>query len=629
MRFLKRRCARYDLSAMDTFSPAEAPAAPSQRTRDQIEDRFKWNLSHIFPSWEAWQQGYDELDRKIAEYAALQGTLKQGPEQLLRALSLADELGQLEYKVWYYPSLNYDEDQRDNSINARRQQVQILAAKGSQAMAWFNPELLSIPIDTVREWMNANPRLAVYRFAIEELYRQQEHVLDDKGEHLLSLSAQLSSTPNDIYAALSTADMKHPVIRLSNGQQVTVTYGQYRAILATNRNQTDRASAFKALHELYENAINTYASLYNAVMQREWFHAQARGYSSTLEAALHGNNIPTQVVTNLIETTKAGTEPLRRYHRLRKRVLGVDAYHVYDTTIPLQEFDRKYSYEDALAWLPASFERLGPDYAKLLSEALSGGWIDVYENPGKRSGAYSAPVYGVHPYMLLNHNDTLDAAFTLAHEMGHSMHTQLSHAHQPFVYAGYTIFVAEVPSTLAEALFLDFMLSRAADERERSLLLQHAIDGIVSTFYTQVMFADYELQAHQLVESGKPVTAQVLSDIYYGLLKTYHGDAYTYDDLSRVTWARIPHFYSTPYYVYQYATCFASSAKLMKQLTSGSDAERKAATERYLTLLKAGGSDHPMTLLERAGVDLSKPETVRAVVDQLDALVTQLEDEIA
>jgi len=614
---------------MDTFSPAEAPAAPSQRNRDQIEDRFKWNLSHIFPDWDAWQRGYDELDKKISQYASLQGTLKQGPEQLLRALTLADELGQLEYKVWYFPSLKYDEDQRDNAINGRRQQVQILAAKGSQAMAWFNPELLAIPLETVREWMNANPKLAVYRFAIEELYRQQEHVLDDKGEHLLSLSAQLSSTPNDIYAALSTADVKHPVIRLSNGQDVTVTYGQYRAILATNRNQADRAAAFRALHELYASTINTYASLYNAVMQREWFHAQARGYASTLEAALHGNNIPTQVVTNLIETTKAGTEPLRRYHRLRKRVLGLDAYHTYDTTIPLQDFDRKYSYEDALAWLPASFERLGPDYAKLLNDALSGGWIDVYENPGKRSGAYSAPVYGVHPYMLLNHNDTLDAAFTLAHEMGHSMHTQLSHAHQPFVYAGYTIFVAEVPSTLSEALFLEFMLSRATDEGERSVLLQHAIDGIVSTFYTQVMFADYELQAHKLVESGKPVTAEALGDIYFGLLKAYHGDAYDYDDLTRVTWARIPHFYSTPYYVYQYATCFASTAQLMKQLTSGSDAERRAAIDRYLTLLKSGGSDHPMTLLQRAGVDLSKPETIRAVVDQLDTLVTKLENEIA
>ena len=230
-----------------------------------------------------------------------------------------------------------------------------------------------------------------------------------------------------------------------------------------------------------------------------------------------------------------------------------------------------------LEWLPASVAPLGADYQRQMREVLNGQWIDVYENPGKRSGAYSAPVYGVQPYMLLNYNDTLDAVFTLAHEMGHSMHTVLSHAHQPFVYAGYTIFVAEVPSTLSEALFLEYMLARTTDERERIVLLQHAIDGIVVTFYTQVMFADYELQAHRLVEEGKPVTAEVLGEIYFGLLKAYHGDALDYDEQSRVTWARIPHFYSTPYYVYQYATCFASSAQLMKQLTGGAAAEREAA----------------------------------------------------
>src|SRR5262252_8994808 len=610
---------------MQTSSPAEATAAPPLRERSEIPDRFKWNLSHIFPDWDAWQRTYDVLDKKIAEYAALEGTLAIGPDKLLAALLLADEIGRLEYLVWYYATLKYDEDQRDNEINARRQQVQILVAKGGQATAWFNPELLRIPLATVQQWMAGNAELAVYRFAIEELYRQQEHVLDAKGEHLLSLASRFSMSPNESYAALSTADVKHPSIRLSTGADVTVTYGQYRAILATNRNQADRAAAFKALHGLFAGNINTFASVYNAVLQRDWFHAQARGYSSTLEAALHGNNIPEAVVTNLLETTKAGTGPLRRYHRLRKKVLGLDTYHVYDTTIPLVEFDRKYSYEETLEWLPESFAVLGPEYARYLGEAISGGWIDVYESPGKRSGAYSAPVYSVHPYMLLNHNDTLDAAFTVAHEMGHSMHTVLSHAHQPFVYSAYTIFVAEVPSTLSEALFLDYMLAKATDEGERIVLLQHAIDGIVATFFTQVLFADFELQAHRLAEEGQPITAEGLGEIYIDLLRAYHGDALDYDELSRATWARIPHFFSTPYYVYQYATCFASSAQLMKQLTTGSEADRMAAIERYLALLKSGGSDHPMTLLQRAGVDLSKPETVQAVVDQLDALVTELE----
>ena len=616
------------ISGMDSLAPAEAAAAPQLRDRADIPDRHKWNLSHIFSDWAAWQAAYAGLERKIGEYAALQGTLARGAEGLLTAMKLSDDIGQLTYKVWYFASLKHDEDQRDNQSNARRQQVQILFAKASQASAWFNPELLNVPLATVQQWMAANADLAVYRFALEDLYRQHEHVLDDKGEHLMSLSSRFSSTPNDAYAALSTADLKHPALKLSSGSDVTLTYGQYRAILSTNRNQADRAHAFAAYHRLFEANVNTYASLYNSILQRDWFHSQARGYATTLDAALHGNNIPTAVVSNLIETTKAGTEPLRRYHRLRKRVLGLESYHSYDTTIPLVDFDRKYPYERVVEALPASVAPLGRDYQSQLRDVLAGQWIDVYENPGKRSGAYSAPVYGVHPYMLLNHNDTLDAACTLAHEMGHSMHTLLANAAQPFVYSAYTIFVAEVPSTLNEALFLEHMLARATDERERIVLLQHAIDGIVGTFYTQVLFADYEIQAHRLAEEGQPVTAESLGEIYFSLVKAYYGDAFDYDELQRLTWARIPHFYSTPYYVYQYATCFASSAQLMKVLTTGPEANRATAIDRYLTLLKSGGSDHPMPLLQRAGVDLSKPETVCAVVDQLDGLVSKLEREL-
>ena len=510
---------------MDFSAPAEiATAASPLRDRHDIPERFKWNLSHIYSDWSAWQAAYDELERKIGAYAALQGTIAEGADRLLAAMKLSDDIGQLTYKVWYFASLKYDEDQRDNQINARRQQVQILFAKANQACAWFNPELLHIPLPTVQQWLNDNPALGTYRFAIEDLYRQQEHVLDEKGEHLLSLASRFSSAPNDAYSALSTADVKHPTVKLSTGE-VTLTYGQYRAILATNRNQSDRAAAFTEFHRLFEASVNTYASLYHGVLQRDLFHSQARGYRTTLDAALHGNNIPTAVVENLIETTKAGTEPLRRYHRLRKRVLGLDTYHNYDTAIPLVDFDRKYQYEDVLEWLPASVQALGQEYQRQLRKGLDSEWIDVYETPGKRSGAYSAPVYGVHPYMLLNYNDTLDAVFTLAHEMGHSMHTLLSHAHQPFVYSAYTIFVAEVPSTLSEMLFLDYMLDRATDDREKIVLLQHAIDGIVGTFYTQVLFADYELQAHRLVEEGRPVTAEGIGEIYFNLLKIYYGDA--------------------------------------------------------------------------------------------------------
>src|SRR5262245_11002660 len=300
---------------MQPLASADAPAAPVLRARDEIPDRFKWDLTHIFPDWTAWQRAYDELDAKIGRFAALQGTLASGGHALLTALRLRDDIGQLEYKVWYFASLCYDQDQRNNDINGKRPQVQILFAKAAQAAAWCDPELLKTPLDEVRAWMAGTPDLAVYRFAIEDLYRQQEHVLDDKGEHLLSLASRFESTPHDAYAALSTADAKFPALRLSTGAAVTLTYGQYRAILATNRNQADRAAAFDEFHRLYAATANTYASLYNGVMQRDWFVAQARGYKSTLDMALHGNNIPTAVVDNLIDTTRKGTAPLQRYNR--------------------------------------------------------------------------------------------------------------------------------------------------------------------------------------------------------------------------------------------------------------------------------------------------------------------------
>jgi oligoendopeptidase F len=597
------------------------------RNRAEISERFKWNVRDIFPSWDAWESSYKLLDAGVERYAALKGTLSHGAEALQTAFSLSEELGQLAYRVWYFPSLQYDEDQRDNTINARRQKVQILFAKWKQAESWFSPELLGIPLATVREWMERAPGLNLYRFAIENLYRQQEHVLDDAGERLMSLASRLAASPNDSYWALSTADAKFPTVTLSNGEAVTVSYGQYRAILATRREQADREKAFVALHETYKASLNTYAALYNAVCQRDHFNARARGYTNTLEAALHGDNIPTSVVENLIETTRAGVGPLRRYHELRRKALKVPSYQVYDFSIPLVTFDKKYDYDAVLDWIVEAVAPLGPDYQALMRKGFTGGWIDVYENEGKRSGAYSAPVYGVHPYMLLNYTDTLDDVFTTAHEMGHSMHTILSHETQPFIYSDYTIFVAEVPSTLSEALLLEYMLARSTDPIERIVLLQHAIDNITGTFYTQVLFADYELRAHRLVEQDQPITAEVLTETYTHLMKDYYGDAVDLNPLTGITWSRIPHFYNSPYYVYQYATCFASAAKLAKQIMSGG-AQAEDARTRFLTLLRAGGSDYPMELLRTAGIDLSQPDTVRAVVEQLDGLVTRLEQEL-
>ncbi len=601
------------------------PAAGQLPERAAIPASYMWDLSHICKSWDEWQGSYRELDAEIQAFKSRQGTLASGPEALLEAFRAMDRMGVLSYRVWYYASLRYDEDQRNNEINARRQQVQILFAREHQASSWFNPELLAIPLETIRQWMERHAPLALYRFAIEALFHEQEHVLDEQGERLLSYASRSSSVSHDSYSALTTADMKPPTIALGAGDQVALSYGQYRAILETNRNQSDRATAYRAFHQVYADNRNTYAALYNGVLQRDWFHARARGYESTLEAALHGNNIPTSVVETLIKVTKEGVAPLRRYHQLRRRVLGVDSYRLFDVSIPLVEHDARYTYDEVMPWIVDSVAGLGGEYQQHVRDAFSGGWIDVFENTGKRSGAYSAPVYGTHPYMLLNFNETLDAVFTLAHEMGHSMHTLLAHRAQPFVYAGYTIFVAEVPSTLNEALFLDFMLERADTPNQRAVLLQHAIDSIASTFYTQVMFADFELQAHRLVEQDQPITAEVLGGIYSGLLQEYYGTVMDDEPLSAMTWARIPHFFSTPYYVYQYATCFASTARLMQDLRSSDRATKSGGVDRYLSLLRAGGSGYPMDLLKTAGVDLSQPDTVRAVATELDALVSQLE----
>ena len=607
------------------FRPVQGSLPP----RDAIPPGDTWDLTAICRDWDEWTRTYHDLESEVGAFGELRGTLAQGANHLLAAFRAMDTMGALSYRVWYFASLHYDQDQRDNAIDARRQQVQILFARQQQTGSWFNPELLAIPLETVRDWIGASAELGVYGFAIESLFHEQEHVLDEQGERLMSFAGRFNSVPHDSYAALTTADAKFPSITIGGGEQVTLSYGQYRALLETNRRQEDRAAAYRAFHRTYADNQNTYAALYNGVLQRDWFHARARGYDTTLDAALHGNNIPTSVVESLIAGTRQGVEPLRRYHRLRRRVLGVESYRLFDVALSLIEHDVRYPYSDVGDWVVDSVAPLGEAYQQHVRQAFDERWIDVYENVGKRSGAYSAPVYGAHPYMLLNYNETLDSVFTLAHEMGHSMHTLLSHQTQPFVYAGYTIFVAEVPSTLSEALFLDLMLERARSREERIVLLQHAIDSIASTFYTQVLFAEFELEAHRLVEQDRPVTADVLNTLYATLLRDYYGDVIDEDEMSRVTWARIPHFFSTPYYVYQYATCFASTAKIMQGLRAPGAGARAESVDQYLSLLRAGGSDYPMSLLAQAGVDLSQPDTVLAVATELNALVERLETELA
>lgn len=607
---------------------AFATAKPDTRVRAEIPEQFTWDLSDIYPNWEAWEKDLVVLQELMDQYQAFKGTLAEGPDRILATSKLSDELGQLAYRVYRYPALQQQQDTSDNTFQARLGQVQIAFVKFNQATAWYTPELLTIPEETMQRWLDETPELAPYRFGLEETYRQQTHVLDEAGEQLMAFSGGFTSTPGDTYNSLANADVQFPEFSHSNGEELTASHAVYNSGIRSYRNQADREAVFKAHFAVWDDFANTYSSIYNGILQRDWFQAQARSYDSTVEGALDGNNIPVAVLENLIETAKAGAEPLQRYNRIRKEFLRLERYRYFDSYIPLHQVDWPFHYDDAQPMIVASVAHFGAEYQNTVQRALDERWIDVYENEGKRAGAFSAGVYGVHPYMLLNYADTMNDAFTLAHEMGHTMHTVLSAENQPFATSSYTIFVAEVASMTNEAFFLDHLLATEKDPGRRIALLEHAINDIAQGFYRQTMFADYELKAHRAVEQGQPITSELLQTLYLESLNDFFGDSLDDQEWYKNTWARVSHFFNSPYYVYQYATSKSAASLFHQQMITGTEAEQQTVIDRYLDLLKSGGNDHPMEQLKKAGVDFTTPAPIEAMVATMDRLVTQLEEEL-
>jgi oligoendopeptidase F len=604
----------------------EHPLKPDTRDRTEIAERYTWDLSHIYADWDAWQSDLERLQELMDSYQDLKGTLAEGPERILEASLLSDELGQLAYRVYQYPGLMQSQDTRDNAVQARLEQVRLALAAFRQATAWYTPELLEIPEKTMQGWLDETPELVPYRFGIEESYRMQQHVLDEDGERLLAYASTFAGTPAQTYSMLADADVKFPTVTLSDGSEVVASHANYSQGLHTLRNQDDREKLFKAHFTVYDEYPNTYSAIYNGVLQKDWFSARSRRYESALEAKLDDDNIPVEVVEKLIETARDGGGPLQRYHRLRKGFLGLDRYRYFDAYLPLAEVEWTLPYDTVGQQIIDSVEIFGEEYQKTVERSFTERWIDVYENEGKRSGAFSAGVYGVHPYMLLNYADTLNDAFTVAHEMGHTMHTVLSHETQPYATSSYSIFVAEVASMTNESLFLDRLLAEEKAPARRVTLLQHAIDDIAAGFYRQAMFADFELRAHREVEEGRPITAEVLQNTYLDVLKGFFGDALDDQEWYRNTWGRIPHFYGSPYYVFQYATSKAAAVLMHRRMTEG-DA-RPATVESYLELLRSGGNDHPISQLQKAGVDFTTTEPTEALVAEMDSLVSRLEYEL-
>jgi oligoendopeptidase F len=601
---------------------------PKSRDRSQIPERFTWDLSHIYPDWDEWESGLKHLQILMDSYTGLKGTLAEGPHRILEASLLSDELGQLAYRVYQYPGLMQSQDTRENAVQARLEQVRLALAAFRQATAWYTPELLRIPEDTMRNWLDETPDLAPYRFGIEESYRMQAHVLDEDGERLLAYASTLNGTPAQTYSMLADADVHFPTVTLSDGGEVVATHANYSHGLYTLREQADRETLFKAHFSVFDEYPNTYAAIYNGVLQKDWFTARSRSYDSALEAKLDDDNIPVSVVENLVSAARTGSAPLQRYHRLRRKALGLNRYRYFDAYLPLVESEWLMPYDPVRRLVVDSVAVFGGDYQRTVERSFSEHWIDVYENEGKRSGAFSAGVYGVHPYMLLNYADTLNDAFTVAHEMGHTMHTVLAHGSQPFATASYSIFVAEVASMTNESLFLDSLLAEETDPARRVMLLQHAIDDIAAGFYRQAMFADFELRAHREVESGRPITADVLQRLYLEALASFFADTLDDQEWYRNTWARIPHFYGSPYYVFQYATSKAAATLLHRRLTAGDETTRSSSVALYLELLRAGGNDHPVAQLQKAGVDFTTTEPIEALVTEMNTLVDRLETEL-
>jgi len=603
-------------------------AGQNNLVRDSIPEKHKWDLSHIYPDWETWERDLVKYDSLVKEFGQLEGSICQSPENLLRAFHMRDDLGKLIDSVYTFASLSYTTAQRNNKLRAKRERARTAYSGWRIASSWFEPELLEISWEKYQSWLKGNSQLEEYEFEVKNLYRRQKHMLGKEQERLLSYFSTFQSSAAGIYNALTVADVEHPTIRLSNDEEVLLTYGNYTNLLSTNRNQDDRAMAFDTLMVSYSSRANTHAAIYDAVLQRDWAQTQARGYASTLEYYLDRDNVPPEVFENLIASVKKGAGAIRRYYRFKKEHMGLEDYHMYDRMVPIIDFDVTYEYDDITDWVIASVEPLGNDYQSKLARGFQDRWIDVYENEGKSTGGFCSGVYGVHPYVLLNYNETMGEMFTVAHEMGHAMHSVLANQNQPYATAGYSIFVAEVAAISNELLLLDYLLGKTDDPVERIFLLQHTLDGMRGTFYRQLLFADFEWRAHQLIENGQPVTAQTMNDLYMSVVEDFYGDDLVLDSLLGYYWSAVPHFHFGPYYVYKYATSYAAASHIVRSILDAEGEQRQAEVDRYLNLLKAGGSDYPMNLLEEAGVDMSDPQTYQAVITLTEELVTQLENEL-
>ncbi len=608
-------------------SPDEAALPPANDAlagtmkRADIPDKYRWDLTDLYADDAGWEAAFKKLEADIATLAEAKGTLGKSPESLLKTLQFRDQFSGRFGKLVLYAGTSYHLDMKVSETGGRFERVQMLGNKAGEATSWFTPEVLDIPQDKIFGWMDDSADLAVYRHEFDDIYRQREHVLSAREEELLAMAGDMAGSFRTIFTRLQNTNLDFPKMEDADGNELQISSAKYYDLIYSPDRRV-RKDVFLGLHNTYLDKRNTISAILGGQVKQHMFYAKARGYESSLEAALHGPSIPPEVVENLIATVNKHLPKVHRYVALRKKVMGIDEVHRYDLRVPmLAAPETKIPYDDAVKTILTALAPMGEEYVDTAKMAFGSRWLDVYETANKRSGAYSwGTPFAPHPFMLLNYHGTRNDRSTVAHELGHTMHSWFTIKDQPLPYAGYATFCAEVASTVNEVLLSEYLMNHVTDDKEKLLLLLEQIEGIRTTVIRQTMFAEFEKTIHEQAEAGQPLTGDNLCKTYGDIVQKYYGPDLVLDECAKAEGMRIPHFYRN-FYVYTYATSHCAATNIGRRIIKG----EPGAVEGHLKFLSAGSSKYPLDILKLAGVDMTTPKPIEDTMQLLDELLDQFE----
>ncbi|HEK4608436.1 oligoendopeptidase F [Clostridioides difficile] len=590
--------------------------------RSTIEEKYKWKIDKMYSSKEEIEKDISKVKNLIQEVKEYKGKLSESKENLYKVLNISENASRIVQNLYVYTHMKQHEDTRINDNQGRATKTEMLSTDLGVATSYIVPEILAIEENKLSEYLK-DEKLSFYTKYIKDILRDKPHTLSEREEEILAATSELSTIPENVYDMLAYADMEFPEIEDEEGNKVKLSHSNY-SLFIKSKNSRVRKDAFEGEISTYEKYKNTFASTLYGGIKSEIFYAKTRKYNSAIEASLFSDDVSLDVYNNLISAIDKSIPNLNKYVELKKKFLGLNEIHMYDLYVPLTDkFDMDIPYDKAQDIILEALKPLGEEYLKVIKSAFDEGWIDVYDNEGKKGGAYSWGSYDSHPYILMSYKNDLNSLFTLVHELGHSVHSHYSRTSQPFLYSDYKIFVAEVASTLNELLLINYLLENSKSKDETIYLLNYYLEQFRTTVHRQTMFAEFEKIVHQRVESGEPLTADEFTNIYYKLNEKYYGKSAIVDKQIGIEWARIPHFYSN-FYVYKYATGFSAASALSQQILS----EGSTAVDRYINFLKSGGSEYPLEQLKSAGVDMTKKESIEEALNVFAELVNKLEKEL-